>query len=464
MVKKLDRRSFIAGVSAVAASALPLQGQATVRVVVDPQAPLGKLPRFGLGFSTEKHLIGIGDFYVPENRDFSGLCRRLGPQVLRVGGTHVDHTSWSPSGAGHKDGTVSASDIQRFAKYVQSLGWKVVYGVNLAHASPKESADEASCAAKSLGDSLLAFEIGNEPDLFVTHKDRGNGYNYNAFLAEWKQFAAVLKAVVPGAPLSGPGAFGDWRDYTLPFAHDVGDQIQMLTQHYYRMSGKKPEATLESLITGMPALFAEMQALVEAARSSRIPTGFRMIETNSFVAGGLDGVSDRAAAALWAVEYALRAAEIGVNGLNFQIGPRTHSNSSIEMGPGPRVTGLRPQFYGLVMIAEMGTGTMLRTTISGAPQRVSAFCLDEEAGQRSVVLNNMNDGAPLAVEIHSGTQSSNAQAMLLYGGSLASAACSLGGATLGNDGSGDVKWTPVQGKDGVFGVKLPPASAVRIRI
>jgi hypothetical protein len=71
------------GAGAVLASSVPLLAQsgspAAVAVTVDPETRLGQLAPMGLGFSTEKHLVGIGDFYVSANTDFTGLCRQLGP-------------------------------------------------------------------------------------------------------------------------------------------------------------------------------------------------------------------------------------------------------------------------------------------------------------------------------------------------------------------------------------------------
>jgi hypothetical protein len=52
---------------------------------------------------------------------------------------------------------VAPSDIERFAAYVKSIGWKVVYGVNLAHAKPEESARSVvgGVFIEALGDPAL---------------------------------------------------------------------------------------------------------------------------------------------------------------------------------------------------------------------------------------------------------------------------------------------------------------------
>lgn len=463
----VDRRTF-ARWSLLTAAAAPLRAKAfawelsAVRLLVQPAEQIGRLPSRALGFSTEKNTLIGGSFYVPANTDFSAICRQLGPQVLRVGGTHVDHTGWAPSGAAQGQ-SVSKTDLDVFAAYVRSLGWKVIYGLNLATASAAEAADEGRYAAKVLGDALLALELGNEPDLYVAHGDRRAGYSYTDFLREWHQHAAALRAVVPVAPLCGPGAFHAWQQYALPFAKDEGRGIELLTQHYYRMSGKRPGASLESLLDGLPDLFAEVQALVAAAARSGIPGGFRMVEANTFVGGGLPGVSDRTVSALWAIELLLRGAQLGMAGANFQIGPAGHSNSSIAMGPGPHVSQIRPELYGLMLVAGIGAGKML--AIQGPPVKgLSAFCIDTADSRRHVVLNNLTNSAVTSVSVDFAHAANSATTLLLEGDALLSPRCTLDGATLDPGAPGQVATQQVRGSGGVFEVSLPAASALRLSI
>jgi hypothetical protein len=464
----MDRRKFAQLSAGMVAGALidstPARALSGVTVTVQPKEELGLLPSFGLGFSGEKHLIRVGRFYTPANKDFTALCNRLGPQVLRIGGTHVDHTKWDPKGRGGVDMTLSPADVKSFADYVHSIGWKVVYGVNMATTPAKETADEARYAADYLGDALVAFEIGNEPDLYVMHHDRASGYNYGTFLGEWKKYFSAIREAVPNARFSGPGAFGRWREYGIPFANDEAANIVLLTQHYYRMGGDKPGATMEALLSGMQDLFAEMQGMVSAASKNKIMYGFRMIETNTFVGGGLPDVSDRMVAALWTVAYALRAAEMGVNGLNFQIGPMHSSNSPLAMGADhPFVPEVRPEYYGMAFVADMGHGRMLRTSISGAPERVTAYCMQTAQGERNIVLNNLTDKLVQGIRIDTASAAVKAGTMLLTGKSLLAKDCTLGGSKIGDQAQGDAKWDSLSGSAGIFTVDLPAASALRLR-
>lgn len=456
-----------AGAAAAVGALVPglgAQGAAVpVELKIDPAQKLGALPQRGLGFSMEKNLIGMGDLFVPGNTDFIGCCKRLGPQVLRVGGTHVDHTGWDPMGRfGGKRESVSAKDVAAFAQFVKMLGWQVVYGVNLAHMKPDQAAQEAAVAARELGSSLLAFEIGNEPDLFVLHEDKPKGYDYATFAKEWTAHADAINAAMPNAPLSGPGAFQAWRMYGLPFAKDFGSRVKLLTQHYYRANGKKPGATMDALLDGMPALFTEMEGMVKAARENNISMGFRMIETNTYVGGGSPGVSDTAVSALWALEYAMRAAEIGVNGINFQIGPESHSNTSIAVS-GNSVQAVRPEFYGLAMIASIGTGTMVQTEAVGAKPRMSAHSFITGNGKLRVVLNNMTAADTMQVSIPSkpGEKFSGRALWLGTPGLTATRGVTLGGQPIGTNGSGRAMLAPISANTaGHFEINVPAASAV----
>lgn len=465
-MQRTDRRTLLRAVGFTAIAALLtneklMADQPPVRLAVQPGVRMGRLQPNSLGFSTEKNTLANGSFYVSANRDFSEICKLLGPQVLRVGGTHVDHTAWAPSGAGAGQAAVSRADLDVFAGYIHSLGWKVIYGLNLATATAAEAADEGRYAAEVLGDALLAFELGNEPDLYVTHSDRPAGYGYADFLREWRQHAAALRAVVHHAPICGPGAFHAWQEYALPFAKDEGGEISLLTQHYYRMSGKRPGATLASLLDGMPALFEEIEALVAAAARSGVPGGFRLVEANTFVGGGLPGVSDRAVSALWAIELALRGAQVGMAGVNFQIGPAAHSNSPIAMGPGPHVSDLRPELYGMLLVAGIGEGRMLG--VRGVPPAgLSTYAIETADGQRHVVLNNMTDTAASSVTVEFATGSSMATSLLLSGDALLSPRCTLGGISLGTEAGRTPLTTSIQGRAGVFEVNVPAASALHL--
>lgn len=465
----LNRRDFSTAAGMVLGSLVLPKGitaQAdppTAKVVVDASASIGDLPAFGLGFSMEKHLIGVGDQFTARNTDLAGCCRRLGPQIFRLGGNHVDTTSWNANGPGGVNGQTSPSDIKQFADFVRSVGWKVIYGLNLATSQPAATAAEGKTAADALGDSLVAFEIGNEPDLFAAHGFRPRGYSVEAFMAEWMQHAKALRAAVPQVRLSGPGATkGGWQSFALPFGATLRGSLTLLTQHYYGGNGTRPGATLDALLDGMPELFEITSALVQAAKRDGISGGFRLVEMNTFGQGGSPGVSDRMISALWAVQYVLRAAELGANGVNFQIGPSTHSNSFIAIASN-RIEAVRPGFYGLAFLSDLGTGAIVKTQATGLSPRQSAFAIRHADGKVSVVLNNMSNNA-LSVQVLLEGAGNNAKTCLLTApGLLANSEVTLCGATIAVNGTGKAAWTSITAASArAYDLRVPPASAMRV--
>jgi hypothetical protein len=59
------------------------------------------------------------------------------------------------------------SAINRLAGFLRVLGWRLIYGLNLATGTAEEAAAEAAYVARAVGPQLLAFQIGNEPDGFA---------------------------------------------------------------------------------------------------------------------------------------------------------------------------------------------------------------------------------------------------------------------------------------------------------
>jgi len=61
---------------------------------------------------------------------------------------------------------ITPATIDRLAAALRVLGWRLIYGLNLARGAAAEAAEEAAYVANAVGANLLAFQIGNEPDGF----------------------------------------------------------------------------------------------------------------------------------------------------------------------------------------------------------------------------------------------------------------------------------------------------------
>src|SRR5690606_39244453 len=146
-----------------------------------------------------------------------------GPPVLRIGANAVDRSSWN--GEVGELTPILPEQIDALAEFVEATQSQVIYGVNLARNTPTRAADEAAYVADRLGSSLMAWEIGNEPDLYRRHEYRPAEWGYDDYLEEWRDFHEAMSEASPGVPFSGPGTSFDLERNTLRFAEDARELI-----------------------------------------------------------------------------------------------------------------------------------------------------------------------------------------------------------------------------------------------
>ena len=174
----------------------------------------------------------------------------------------------------------------------------------------------------------------------------------------------------------------------------------LLTGHYYTMGpASSPKSTIERLLDPDPKLAANLATIMAAARAAHLP--YRMTEGNSCWDGGKPGVSDTLASALWCADMMLEFAQAGAVGVNL------HGGGEGFYTPiaGAPSTGLvaRPEYYGIQFAQQLTGRTFLKTTLTGASQRVNAYAFDQR-GRRSLVVINKDD-QPLTLAIPTRTQS-----------------------------------------------------------
>ena len=270
-----------------------------------------------VGLSYEKHKLAV-PMFTGTNAALIQLFRLLGPVVVRIGANAVDRSSWQ--GAVEDLTPILPSHIDALAAFVQATEWQVIYGVNLARNKPADAADEAAYVAAQLGPSLLAWEIGNEPDLYRRHDYRPSSWNYDDYLEEWRAFRDAMSAASPGVPFSGPATAFELKRFTLPFAQDEGANLAMLTHHYYRADRNDPNSTLAPLLQPHLRLVTELSPLTPAAAAAGIAQGVRLAEANSFYNGGVPNVSDAYGTALWVMDFIFICALAGCTGVNMHGG------------------------------------------------------------------------------------------------------------------------------------------------
>lgn len=101
--------------------------------------------------------------------------------------------------------------------------------------------------------------------------------------------------------------------------------------------------------------YAPQVAAAEAANTSLV-----LGETNSVSCGGRSGISDTFGAALWAVDYVLMAASIGVPKVYFHLGAQSQYSAFTPLpyvlNNESLVGGIRPTFYSHYFVARVVEG------------------------------------------------------------------------------------------------------------
>jgi hypothetical protein len=159
-----------------------------------------------------------------------------------------------------------------------------------------------------------------------------------------------------------------------------------------------------------------------------------MSETNSAACGGITGVSNAYASALWAVDYLLTGAEHGAAGMNFHGFLTTDCRGYTPLCQvGIYQYAAQPVYYGLLFTHLLGTGRLLPVTIHPAAY-VAAHAIRAPGGAIRVVIENLSDTAT-AISLRAGSVSGTATALHLTGPSLtATSGVQIQGAQVQPDG------------------------------
>lgn len=395
------------------------------------------------GFSYEKDRIGAGVFDA-DDTNLVHLFRLLGPSVLRIGGSLVDIVNWNPSGSGGSANEIAPADVDNLAGFVNATGWHVIYGINLKKNTTSNAASEAQYVAKALGSHLLAFEIGNEPNTYLSEA---------AYEADFEAYVSAIRAKVPSAAFDGPGE-ADSTGWASSFAAKEKSRLTILSTHGYVSSNTN--ASIPGMLASTSSgRFASWISAMSSAASANGISQWRFTEANSYFHGGADGVSNVKAAALWSLDLMRETAARGGAGLNF------HGGTSVQFPlyytpitfNDITPTGVQGVYYGELLWHLAGTGTFHAATVSGGAG-VTAWGIGN-----NVVVDNEGD-ATLTTSITLQALASSAKLYTLTGHALNSPQITIAGSAVSVSGGFTPKPTSVRISSGTkAAISVPPHSA-----
>jgi hypothetical protein len=421
------------------------------------------MPGDFVGVSYEVQQLADPTFFSGQN---SGLIREFkalsSTGVLRLGGNTSEFAYWKPAPDSPEpqhpqirevEGepkahyyAVTAEAVRNLAKFLEATGWSCLYGIGMGTNTPARAAEEAAFVAKTLGNRLQYFQIGNEPDLFDRHLRDPKTWSAKTYLEEWLTLARAVAARVPAAKFGLPDVTSKVQWLT-----EIADQwpsvqapphVTTLTHHYYFGGpATNPDVNIPNLLKSATMEKVQNTANIAAAAASKIGARVRMTEGNTCYRGGKPGVSDVFAAALWSADYSLLLASNNYSGVNLHGGTgKSVANSvggslpgdallqangatpeQIATHPHPFYTPigtfgsdyvLEPVAYGLKFAGSFSGGTLLKTEfatkLQAAGVNATAYAAQLAGGKTSVIILNKDAGTDLQVELDFGRGTSGA--------------------------------------------------------
>ena len=445
------------------------------------------LARFAQGGTNARlrAIYALGRPGVP-NQGFLQFMRNLGPGILRLGGNSQDNTCWNSASAPHPDrcqGELTTADFRLYSEAAKASGWRLIVGLNLKQNSSQWALSEVTqgIARELTPQQVLGLELGNEPDLFG-EPERPKTYSPADLVKDFRAYADTFKsnAVAHQYSVIGPAICCRWRN-----AQDLGtfvdavgaSTLKLVTVHEYpKTTCNGRRVTVEELLS--PELMARFndaaRTWVAAAHQRKLPIA--LAETNSASCGGMPGVSNAFASALWGLDWLFSAAEEGFIGLNFHISYRPGGSSynpvdSYAVSDNSKIykNVAEPLYYAMYLFAHGASGYHLLPANIKTTANVRAYATSACPNcAANVVVINKDSSASGTVRVHLDRQAGVGKLLLLKAPSLDSLSLDVtyGGMRFDSDGRiappQSIEVQPDSRGDYIF--ELPRAAAALLTV
>lgn len=390
---------------------------------------------------------------------YEQLYKNLGSDVIHLGGHSADMASWQPMGSAacSASGTVlTQAQVDAFFAFARAIGWHVIWKLPLIPNDPASAASEASYVAASGGSTLLAFSIGNEPELYVQNGFRPAGWGEAQFAAEWSGIERAVLAVLPTAKFIGPDACCNASQIYTPDANaEASDPALLTLTHHFYLSSFLPK-TQDSLLSAQADQLETTNLTNWMATASADNKPFEVSETNSFGNGGVDGVTNSMAAALWLTDYTLLAASLHVRRVDVQMARGAFYDLIDDSG---QPTAL---YYGMLLAHTMLRTARFDTVALSSTGDLTAYALAAQDGSLRIVLINKDPGTAMVALNPGGTYTSASSFALIAPSVSSTTGITLGTRTVSVAGTWSAHTTPVVLSGGQATVTIPPYSALAV--
>jgi hypothetical protein len=359
---------------------------------------------------------------------------------------------------------------------------------------PARAAELAAATRAALPrGSIRTFELGNEPDLYPTPRTysvgrnrlarsqrRPVGYGYEDYKREVAEHVAAVRPAAPDVLLSAGGfASGSWDD----LQDDIFTReraVRLWSVHSYPLPTCDQDIRRRGGARYIPKILAPsaFTPIMDRARHlNAVATshGAKVMftEINSAICGGLRGVSDTFAAALWGTDVLFGLAAEGIRNVDFH----TWTGSlygPIEFGQenGVRSAHVRPLFYAMLLFnrATPPGSRLLPVGPNPASGKLKTWGTIDGSGTRRFVVVNKDrmNARKVLLRVPGGARRGTVERLVAP--SLGSqnnatfAGRGWGGSTTDGRLKGKRRVEKVVARDGTFRVFVPSGTAAYVEV
>ncbi|KZW02482.1 glycoside hydrolase family 79 protein [Exidia glandulosa HHB12029] len=402
----------------------------------NPQAGI-QTPGAFMGISIEMSLsepiIGPNASYLrPQFLNLMATVKeRAGPPVLRMGGNSqekaglVDQLPGGASVAKFAIGptgftntptlsyTIDLIKALRAASDLLQIKWFVGIPMNTTDPPRLEIVEQGESV---MGEYLWGWQLGNEPDLYVSHNYRTEDYTIESYLDEFEKVVNAITAnskIKVSNNIGGPGVCCVWRLDDLIFQHNYFERfkhvlnsliIQVRHKHYPYDNCDRgrydPQQKMNEYMQHNFALkFANgYQNAVRASLAAGLPV--ILLETNTASCNGFLGLSDAFSGALWGMDLGLTLAANNFTHMMLHLGGQAAWYNPFMSPPhnasAPFMWTVGPVMYTIVAMAEAlgktNTARVADLNANGGNDFTPAYMIYENnQPARVVLINYMSD-------------------------------------------------------------------------
>jgi len=450
-----------------------------VSVSAEASEPGPAVPRNFLGLSFEVGSLSRIASYAGAG-DLVTMLRSLGVGVLRFGGVTADEQiAWTDESTPRPPwawGVLEAGSLRQLGSLAAASGWRILLTLGLGHFEPGAASQEAAAAKAALGESLEAIELGNEPDSYAKHGLRPSPWTPVQYGEDIAVYRNAIEALAPGIPLAGPDTSGSSAYEKWGLTESIYERPALLTGHHYPLGcAEQPAPSIARLLSPRIRQLEEvsLRRYLFIAAETEVP--FRLDETNSVSCGGVPGISNTFASALWAVSYLTQAMSMGVSGINFEGNPANCGGYTPVCAPSPEALAsgalvAQPEWYALLLARALVGERPLHTTVSPTHRpnvEASTFMAADGTLQFVLVDDDPPGARSVAMHLHVGSGFHGARILSLTAPSPeALSGVELGGQAVAADGS----WSEpsslphAANKNGLITIDVKPSSAALVTV